>query len=124
MLGWGKRWVWYSDVLAGPNEVWNLHEVRDAVLATEQLPTENWDYEVVKQRGIRSALPEFVSRETLWALDRARKDLMENNPDLTSEEVAECCLPRLEAFAQEAEQCKRTVEEKEPAFQDDYFPLF
>jgi len=123
LLGWGKRWVWYSDVLAEPHEVWNLYDVQDAVLATEQLPTENWDYEVVKQRNASSALPEFVSRETLWVLNRARRDLIGNNPDLTSEEVAEWCIPRLEAFAREVEVRERTIKEKNLGAQQDYFPL-
>ncbi|KAF2735818.1 hypothetical protein EJ04DRAFT_179684 [Polyplosphaeria fusca] len=117
LRGYGKKWVWWDDRIAGPEHAWGWDELREAIMATKTLSRENTDIVELRRRWERAQadwhaqldrsgnrleererlseersnwlrMSEYVSRNVLEVLDLAREHLRTDERDWTPPELA------------------------------------
>ncbi|KAF2267342.1 hypothetical protein CC78DRAFT_577300 [Lojkania enalia] len=110
LRGYGKHWIWYDDRLAAPEHAWGWPELRDAIMATADLPRMNnditglrtrwekiwqeWDaHREITGQTLFSSDPqqrnslEYVSKNVLHVLDLTREHLRTDERDWTPPEI-------------------------------------
>ena len=100
LIGKGKNWVWYSDIIDQLEEVWTWSDLEQAIMQTSRLPRDTFDVSALlkSQADWKTTgdVPEYVPQEVLHVLDVARAHVQDGARDLNSGEIAAAWLPKLD----------------------------